>query len=114
MDQSHPLHQLLKKRGITSAELARMVGLAAPTVNTIGDEGRPKVSWEVAERIASALNVTVSNLFTEDELYDKSTTAGRKFPRVGRRATISVIVDICGDCHLVLPRTGICPNCEDN
>jgi len=92
-----------------------MTGLSTSTITTIGNVGRCKLSHEAAHRIADALDVTISNLFDDTELSDQVTRAGVKSPTDGnKRRTISMVVEQCGTCFLILPRPGAtCINCEE-
>ena len=58
------IKELLKEKGIAVKELALMIDLAAPNVsNLINEKSKPSI--DVFERIASTLNVPISDLFEQ-------------------------------------------------
>jgi transcriptional regulator with XRE-family HTH domain len=58
------IKELLKERGIAVKDLATMIELTPPSVSNLIN-GKSKPSIETFERIASALNVPISDLFEQ-------------------------------------------------
>jgi transcriptional regulator with XRE-family HTH domain len=58
------IKELLKERGIAVKDLATMIELTPPSVSNLIN-GKSKPSIGTFERIASALNVPVSDLFEQ-------------------------------------------------
>lgn len=82
------IKDILKEKGITQQELAEVLGVSrSAIVKTLA--GNP--SQETLERIASALNVPMWQLFaSSDELQPQSDTAGITCPHCGKNINIKV------------------------
>lgn len=61
------LRELQVQRGLSIAELARMVGVARPTMSDIIN-GRENVTLNRAQRIAQAVSVPLTSLLEEKSL----------------------------------------------
>lgn len=59
------IKEILKDQGITNISLADQVGITRPNMSNIVN-GKTKPSLDTLERIASALNVHISELFEKD------------------------------------------------
>lgn len=56
------IKEICKEKGITLNDLAERIGVSQPSISGIAT-GRQKPSFDTLERIATALNVPVSELF---------------------------------------------------
>ncbi len=65
MEVGKRIHQLRKMRGMTQAELGRLMGLTQNTISNL-EKGLRKVSTEELPRFAQALGVTVNQLVSEE------------------------------------------------
>lgn len=65
------IKEILKDQGITNISLADQVGITRPNMSNIVN-GKTKPSLDTLERIASALNVHISELFEKDTPNDNT------------------------------------------
>ena len=81
MKTSEKVRLARKAKGMTQKELANCVGAAQATINKIesdSDTGIKNTSFELAVKIASALEVDVFTLFGDESIKNKSSNASDK------------------------------------
>lgn len=89
------IKEVLKSKGLTALSLAEMVGITQPNISNIIN-GKTNPSLETLEKIATALDVPISNLFeSERELYGLVVFKGRTY----KIDSIKSIETLLNDCN---------------
>lgn len=109
----HPLQRYRIRSELSARQLAKRSKVAESTINKIEKQGSPtrhgrKVHVDIANKLAKALNMQVSELFQPWELTDQGGrgTVDKKVPaRQGK---------VCKSCSLTIPLINgdICPECN--
>ena len=77
------IKDVLKEKKVTVVSLAGMIGIAQPSMSNIVN-GKSMPSLETLERIASALEVPITELFEQP----KTETASLSCPHCGKSITL--------------------------
>lgn len=75
------IKEVSKSKGVSITKLAELVGITQPNMSNIAN-GKTSPSLDLLERIASALNIPVS------ELFEAPKEGGITCPKCGNRITI--------------------------
>lgn len=82
------IKEILREKGLTVNDLAEMLDISR---QALSKQIQGKMLVETAERIASALNVPMWQLFaSSDEVQPQSDTAGITCPHCGKNINIKV------------------------
>ena len=84
------IKEVLKEKKVTVVSLASSIGIAQPSMSNIVN-GRSMPSLETLEKIASALDIPVTELFEQP----KNNTAKLTCPHCGKSVEIGVISNLC-------------------
>lgn len=77
------IKELAKAKGVSIVSLARMVGITQPNMSNLAN-GKATPSLETLEKIANALNVSISDFFVQPN----TDTASLTCPRCGKSINI--------------------------
>ena len=128
LSTQHRVQTLREANGLTITDLAELSGVYHGTISKIENGTSPyKTNWTVAERLADALYVKVSDLFLAIELShlgrhaatgsNGDVTLMRETIVIEQRVTITREIvtgrgeAYCRSCFLVVPSTSHCTQC---
>lgn len=112
MSTPNNLREIRTGLELTICDLAELSGISKGTILRIENNSSCyRTSLEVAQVLAAALYLSVSDIFNVAMLSDLGRPARTGVPL--RRKPKVRKTDLCPRCHLTLPCTGQCDYCED-
>lgn len=111
----HPLQRIRESYGLSVNDLSVLSDVAVSTIRGIENGTKIyKTNDKVAELLAEALDVGVSDIFEQCDLSHRGRPGGTGKP-IGARTESLLLIrpheTFCENCRLAYPRQAECPGC---